>query len=437
MEVAMLNKTGRPLSRTQTVRLLIALTILAWATQTLFKQWGFGAEISSAIPATKQAPVDSGDAEKFVPAVQLYPTGATLALRSEATVIGGEVKLRQICRWSDADKTFFEPIGDLILVRLGAKPPFKSISLPEIRQILRDAGVNTASINFAGAASCTVARSDVQYNETDGLQKWIEAKEAARNVGSLSASAAVASSTESSTKPTVAAAPATTPAETTAVKTLRSALVQDIATRLNVPEESLQVTFKATDDKVLNISEPLFKFSFDPLRPKSLGSVGWTVTIISGSEVGSAAKKVTINADARIWQEQVVAARPMGFRQVIRKEDVIKRRTLVDEMSEDPLLTVDQIVGQQTAREVKPGMLMTAKMIDPVELVKTGQYVTITLSQGTVQVKTVARAMESGSYGQTIRVKNEATKDVFQVVVTDRQTATMNLAAPIASAPQN
>jgi flagella basal body P-ring formation protein FlgA len=297
--------------------------------------------------------------------------------------------------------------------------------------------VNTASINFAGAASCTVARSDVQYNETDGLQKWIEAKEAAKNVGSLSASAPAVSSTESSTKPTVAAAPATTPAEVAAVKTLRSALVQDIATRLNVPEESLQVTFKATDDKVLNISEPLFKFSFDPLRPKSLGSVGWTVTITSGGEVASGARKVTINADARIWQDQVVAARPMGFRQVIRKEDVIKRRTLVDEMSQDPLLTVDQVVGQQTAREVKPGMLMTAKMIDPVELVKTGQYVTITLSQGTVQVKTVARAMESGSYGQTIRVKNEATKDVFQVVVTDRQTATMNLAAPIASAPQN
>ena len=35
---------GRPLGNCATVRLLIALTILAWATQTLLHQWGYGAE---------------------------------------------------------------------------------------------------------------------------------------------------------------------------------------------------------------------------------------------------------------------------------------------------------------------------------------------------------------------------------------------------------
>jgi flagella basal body P-ring formation protein FlgA len=94
---------------------------------------------------------------------------------------------------------------------------------------------------------------------------------------------------------------------------------------------------------------------------------------------------------------------------------------------------VDQTVGQQAARELKPGTVLTARMIDPVQLVKTGQYVTISLDQGAVRIKTVARAMENGCYGQTIRVKNEATKEVFQVVVTAPQTATMNLAASLAS----
>ena len=73
-------------------------------------------------------------------------------------------------------------------------------------------------------------------------------------------------------------------------------------------------------------------------------------------------------------------------------------------------------------------------MLDPVQLVKVGQFVTITLEQGTVRIKTVAKALESGSFGQTIRVKNEATKDVFQVVLTGPQTATMNLGTPVASA---
>jgi len=33
------------LSKRKQVQLLVALTILAWATQTLFKQWGFGQEV--------------------------------------------------------------------------------------------------------------------------------------------------------------------------------------------------------------------------------------------------------------------------------------------------------------------------------------------------------------------------------------------------------
>jgi flagella basal body P-ring formation protein FlgA len=69
-------------------------------------------------------------------------------------------------------------------------------------------------------------------------------------------------------------------------------------------------------------------------------------------------------------------------------------------------------------------------MIDPIQLVKTGQYVTIGVSQGGVQVKTVARALEAGAFGQSIKVKNETTKDIFDVTVTGPQTATLSAPAP-------
>jgi flagella basal body P-ring formation protein FlgA len=65
-------------------------------------------------------------------------------------------------------------------------------------------------------------------------------------------------------------------------------------------------------------------------------------------------------------------------------------------------------------------------MIDPIELVKTGQYVTINVANGGVNVKTVAKALEPGSFGQTIKVKNETTKDTFDVTITGPQTATLN-----------
>jgi flagella basal body P-ring formation protein FlgA len=413
MEVAMMNHNGRPLSKKQTVRIMVALTILAWATQTLLHQWGFGAQLGD--QAAEAAP------EKFVPpADSVSPIGATLEIRTDAVIIGAEVKLRQICRWSDRDKSVFEPIGDLVLARLGPKAPFKSIGLDEIRGLLRDAGVNTAAINFAGSTSCTIARSDVEYDEQNALQQWIDARQGRSQEPET---------VEAAAQPKQA--PATQPREDSPVRTLREALVNDLATRLGITPETLQIDFQPQDQKVLNISTPIFQYAIEPIRAKALGRVAWNVTISGGTEAGN--KKVSIMAEARAWQTQLVVAKPLTFRQIIRPEDVVQRKALVDQTSDDPLLAVDQTVGQQAARELKPGTVLTARMIDPVQLVKTGQYVTISLDQGAVRIKTVARAMENGCYGQTIRVKNEATKEVFQVVVTAPQTATMNLAASLAS----
>ena len=39
------NNGGRPLGMRKTVQLMVILTILAWATQTLLSQWGYGATL--------------------------------------------------------------------------------------------------------------------------------------------------------------------------------------------------------------------------------------------------------------------------------------------------------------------------------------------------------------------------------------------------------
>jgi len=64
-------------------------------------------------------------------------------------------------------------------------------------------------------------------------------------------------------------------------------------------------------------------------------------------------------------------------------------------------------------------------LVQAVPLTRTGQFITITLNRGGVRIKTVARAMEEGSFGQTIKVKNEATRDVYQVVLTGPQEGSM------------
>src|SRR5436190_638931 len=156
----------RPLNKRRQVQFMIVLTILAWATQTLLHQWGYGAEIKAAHGArvsenaasqepsqpAAEAAGSAGSTEKFVP-VDRAAHGATIELRSEATIVGGEIKLKQVCRWTAADNAAVEPIGELVLARVGEAAPFKALGVDEIKSVLHDAGVNLAAINLVGATS--------------------------------------------------------------------------------------------------------------------------------------------------------------------------------------------------------------------------------------------------------------------------------------------
>ena len=129
----------------------------------------------------------------------------------------------------------------------------------------------------------------------------------------------------------------------------------------------------------------------------------------------------------------MVAVKPITGRQVIRADDVTEQRTLADRLSDEPLLTVAQVVNQQAARDLKPGTPFTARLVEAVPLAKTGQFVTVTFNQGGVRIKTVGRAMETGSFGQTIKVRNETTNDTYEVILSGPQEGTVG--APAVPSP--
>lgn len=402
---------GRPMGKRGTVQLLVWLTILAWATQTLFHQWGFGAEA----PATPE----QMSPEQFVPSIGRPGAGGTLELRTEATVYGPEVRLKQVCRWSAADGAMFEPIADLILARLSDGSPFRSLGVQDVKNTLRDAGVNLGVIRFCGATACTVSRADAQYDEGAALQQWIDARRQP-STPQIPQTRPEQPPTTMPAVPTVAVPPAS-PRQDRPYRSLQQILEADLAQRLGLPAESLQVDFSPRDEKLLALIEPQFQFGVTPRRGNGLGQQEWEVVIVSGEQ----SQKATISANAKAWQEQVVVSKPLAYKQLIRDEDVVDRRALVDRLDGSPLLLRTQVVGQQAAMEMKPGTVMTARMVDPVPLARTGQLVTVVVSQGNVTIRTVARALEGGTYGQSIKVRNEVTKDVFDVVLTGPQMGRM------------
>ena len=344
---------------------------------------------------------------------------ATVELRSEATIYGQEIRLKQVARWSDADNALMQPLGELILARAEADRPFRSLTVEQVQTVLRDAGINLATLRFTGATSCRVARSDVRFDEAAAMMAWAKPNEP---VAAESTDDLVMVAREETERPqaTVEVGRTDLSRETDdfGPRSLQAILLADVASRLNLDRNDLQLTFKPADEKVLNLAEPQFRFTIDPRRVRALGTVVWDVTILT--EGGQ--HKTTIQADAKAWQDQVIVDRPIASRQVIRAEDVITRRVLSDETPPDTLVSLPQIVGQQATRNLPAGALMTARLVQAVPLVKAGQLVSVTLGQGGVRIKTVARAAESGTFGQTIKVKNETTKDVYDVKITGPQT---------------
>ena len=353
------------MTRRHCLLLTIAAALLAVANLSFAQDAPTDAAVPAPADATPADPVDHFATDGQPPANR----AATLELRGDATLYGNEIHLRQLCRWSDTDAPVFTPVADLTLARFGRGHASKTISLDELRDLLQGANVNVGSIRFSGAVRCKVTRSDASTAVDDdaraALEQW------AKQAAPASGSATLASAQIAPTAPTPAALPIDGSA-----RTLRQKLLNDLAQRLNLSADDLEVSFDPRDSGLLNLSEPNFTFDVRARHVHELGDVRWDVTLTAAGDpaAGSAAsQRVTVNATARAWQDQLTLARPVAYKEVFRDDDVEEHRVLVDTLPDAPVLPKSQVVGQEAGRDLQTGTVITARVVEPVPLAKTGQ----------------------------------------------------------------
>lgn len=434
----------RPLSPRKTVQLFVALTILAWATQTLFHQWGYGGIIfpsapepqplseaqlggASETPATQPSQASDDAISNLTRDITLNSTPATqpaiepklldepsaattavldaalappatptVELRVEATTDSSEVTLKQLCRWND--ESAMSKYADLVVARLSPTNPVRQIALPEIKAALHDAGANLSQLQFAGSASCAVRRSEVD----DATFARLLSEDA------ISTEEATASVLNPTTQPLVADAKQTP---------LYDLLMTDLSERLKLPLEMLDVHFDVHGQSDLILTAPRCRFDIDSQRITKLGPVSWDIVIHSPN----GERSVTILATAKAWQEQLVLTRPLSKGQKVLANDVTKKKSLVDSV-DGPELAHDasQIVGQVLTTDLKKGEILYLQSVEAENLVLKDQFVTVAFPHEGLMLETVARALESGSRGQVVRVRNEATNQIYNIIVTDK-----------------
>ncbi|HWB54993.1 MAG TPA: flagellar basal body P-ring formation chaperone FlgA [Tepidisphaeraceae bacterium] len=339
----------------------------------------------------------------------------TLEMQSEANVCSSTVTLRQICRWNSDDDSLFAPVADLVLAHLDGQP-FVSINVENVLSMLQGAGFSPAAVRFTGSAACTVSRVNIPVDQSTAFDQWSHTVEQSK-----AASQPTAPPSDSPASDGLAAVAASSSSPSTGVTDLRQTLINNLSNRLQIPTDSLQLDFDPRDNKLLSMTTPPFTFEIAPNRVHKLGNVSWDLTI----RMGRADQSAHIAAYARAWQNELVLAQPVQFNQVLRPEDLVQKRVLVDALNDEPLLSKQQAIGQQAAMDMKIGTVLTARRVSAVPLIRDGQLVTVSVRQGGVNLQTEARALESATYGQTVRLRNELTHDTFEAIVTGPQQADM------------
>jgi len=109
----------------------------------------------------------------------------------------------------------------------------------------------------------------------------------------------------------------------------------------------------------------------------------------------------------------VIVAQTLAIHKILDPADFTTRRVLPIPPGK-AASELDQCIGQEAAEDLRPGTVMTSQLVNAVPLVKPGQLVTVNLRRGMVSLRSVARAMEQGAMGQTIRVRNENTRTCWK-----------------------
>ena len=142
MEVAMMNSNGRPLSREEDR-----------AADGRADDPGVG-DADAAGPVGLRRSTVPADAverrrqprtlEKFVPGTARFAAGATLELRGEATVVGDEVKLKQVCRWSEPTTPCSRRSPTSCWCGSAAGTPFRAVTVGEVKDDARATRASTS-----------------------------------------------------------------------------------------------------------------------------------------------------------------------------------------------------------------------------------------------------------------------------------------------------
>jgi len=328
-----------------------------------------------------------------------------LQLRARATVGGKAVRLADVLSFAQADPRLVEQIADQPATAPGAgavgrsstSPSMVVISHEQVVRRLGELGVNLARVLVSGALRCEVTlESEVELRATRATTQV----------------AAGAGDPGGRLPPTLS-----TP-DAAGGKTLANVVRAFVSRELAALGEVTDLSFERAGQPYLELTTPPWEFGVTSAGGDKLGLREFRVVI---RRDGRLHQTVHLMAQVRVARQVVIAQRPLSIGNTIRREDLAFETRVFDRDGPLGIARVEEVIGQEVKRFIPSGELVQPDALRARALVRRSQPVTVTGAGRSVQVQLTGEALDSGSYGDTVRVRigdNRRQQQVLRGVVT-------------------
>jgi len=290
------------------------------------------------------------------------------------------------------------------------------VTLKDIEEAIERAGIRRPDVLVSGASRCQVSRPGTSGTGLDATS---------RPAGAATSRPASEGGLSSGDARATGAAPASRPAPSPAKDSLEEAVVRHLTAKLAGLEGKPEIRFSAAAARVLALSGPLYQFRIRDRGEECLGVVALEADII---ENGRVADTVPIVADVAVLKPVAVARLPINRGEVIKPEHLMLAERRFTRLGNTGVSDLASLVGQEATRFIDRGAMVSVRDVRPRALVGRGDIVTVWVRQGDLVVKSAAKALHAGTYGEVIDVKDEASGQTYSVKITGPRTA--ELASP-------
>ncbi|MBP7746493.1 MAG: flagellar basal body P-ring formation protein FlgA [Phycisphaerae bacterium] len=305
----------------------------------------------------------------------------SLRLRPQTTVYGEAVTLGDVLVFASAADELTERIAGEPVCADAARP-LTAVSHDTIVRRLDELGVNLSRVLVGGALQCVITRPPpAQPLEPESV--------AAPLLG----------------------APAAPVAE--GGRALAEVLRAHVNGELASLGGTAEIDFERAGQEFLQLTTPPWDFGVSSSSRDKLGLREFHVVI---RRDGHVQRKVDLYAQVRLVRPVVVARRPLNPGNFIRSDDVaVETRVFADAAHRGPS-QIEEVVGQQIKRFVPAGEAVRADAIKPADLVVRSRPVTVTNDNSAVHVRLTGMALDSGGYGDTVRIRMGDTRGERQLL---------------------